>query len=99
MASIKKNIKEDFPIFQRKILEKDLIYFDTAASAQKPIHVINELKDFYSNSYSNVSRGVHTLCVDATYKYEGAREKVKNFINANSENEIIFTKMLLRRLI
>ena len=92
MTSIKKNIKEDFPIFQRKILEKDLIYFDTAASAQKPIHVINELKDFYSNSYSNVSRGVHTLCVDATYKYEGAREKVKNFINAKSENEIIFTK-------
>ena len=92
MTSIEKNIKKDFPIFQRKILEKDLIYFDTAASAQKPTSVINEHKNFYANSYSNVSRGVHTLCVDATYKYEGAREKVKKFINANSENEIIFTK-------
>ena len=89
---INSNIKNDFPIFSKKILEKDLIYFDTAASAQKPELVTKEISDFYSNHYSNVSRGVHTLSVESTFKYEDARKKVKNFINAKSENEIIFTK-------
>ena len=86
------NIKDDFPILSRKILNKDLIYFDTAASAQKPKSVIDEINDFYNNHYSNVSRGVHTLSVESTFKYEDSRKKVKNFINAKSENEIIFTK-------
>ena len=89
---INSNIKEDFPIFNKKILNKDLIYFDTAASAQKPKTVIDEINDFYNNHYSNVSRGVHTLSVESTFKYEDSRKKVKNFINAKSENEIIFTK-------
>ena len=89
---ISEKIREDFPILSKKILDKDLIYFDTAASAQKPLVVTNELSKFYKESYSNVSRGVHTLCVDSTFKYEGAREKVKKFINASSTNEIIFTK-------
>ena len=89
---INSNIKNDFPIFSKKILEKDLIYFDTAASAQKPELVTKEISDFYSNHYSNVSRGVHTLSVESTFKYEDARKKVKNFINAKSEDEIIFTK-------
>ena len=89
---INSNIKEDFPIFSKKILNKDLIYFDTAASAQKPKTVIDEIDDFYKNHYSNVSRGVHTLSVESTFKYEDSRKKVKNFINAKSENEIIFTK-------
>ena len=86
------NIKNDFPIFSKKILDKDLIYFDTAASAQKPELVTKEISDFYSNHYSNVSRVVHTLSVESTFKYEDARKKVKNFINAKSEVEIIFTK-------
>ena len=86
------NIKDDFPIFKKKILNKDLIYFDTAASAQKPKIVINEINNFYNNHYSNVSRGVHTLSVESTFKYEDSRKKVKDFINAKSENEIIFTK-------
>ena len=89
---INSNIKNDFPIFSKKILDKDLIYFDTAASAQKPELVTKEISDFYSNHYSNVSRGVHTLSVESTFKYEDARKKVKNFINAKSQDEIIFTK-------
>ena len=89
---LKENIRADFPALNKKILKNDLVYFDTAASAQKPSVVINELSDFYSSHYSNVSRGVHTLCVEATFKYEDARKKVQKFLNANSENEIIFTK-------
>ena len=63
------NVRKDFPILSKKILEKkDLIYFDTAASAQKPNTVINETNDFYKNHYSNVSRGVHTLSVESTFR-------------------------------
>jgi len=91
-ALLNSNIKDDFAIFEKKILNKDLIYFDTAASAQKPKIVINEINDFYNNHYSNVSRGVHTLSVESTFKYEDSRKKVKDFINAKSDNEIIFTK-------
>ena len=87
------NVRKDFPILSKKILEKkDLIYFDTAASAQKPNTVIDETNDFYKNHYSNVSRGVHTLSVESTFRYEDARKKVQKFLNARSENEIIFTK-------
>ena len=89
---LKKNLRNDFPSLTKKILSNDLVYFDTAASAQKPSVVIEALGDFYANHYSNVSRGVHTLCVEATFKYEDARKKVQKFINAKSENEIIFTK-------
>ena len=92
LINLKKDLRADFPALNKKILDKNLIYFDTAASAQKPQSVIDELSSFYSNHYSNVSRGVHTLCVEATFKYEDARKKVQNFINAKSENEIIFTK-------
>jgi cysteine desulfurase/selenocysteine lyase len=92
LIDLKKDLRADFPVLNKKILDKNLIYFDTAASAQKPQSVIDELSSFYSNHYSNVSRGVHTLCVEATFKYEDARKKVQKFINAKSENEIIFTK-------
>ena len=92
MLDIKK-IRDDFPILNKKILnEKDLVYLDTAASAQKPKVVLDEINSFYSNNYANVSRGVHTLSVESTFKYEDARKKVQKFINANSEREIIFTK-------
>ena len=90
---LSQNIRNDFPILSKKILEKNnLVYFDTAASSQKPSTVINETNDFYQNHYSNVSRGVHTLSVESTFRYEDARKKVQKFINAKSENEIIFTK-------
>ena len=90
---IHKDIRKDFPILSKKILKtKDLIYFDTAASAQKPQVVIDELNQFYKSHYSNVSRGVHTLSVESTLRFEDARKKVQSFINAKSENEIIFTK-------
>ena len=92
MLDIKK-IRDDFPILDKKILDnKDLIYLDTAASAQKPKVVIDEINNFYSNNYANVSRGVHTLSVESTFRYEDARKKVQKFINADSEREIIFTK-------
>ena len=92
MIDVKK-IRDDFPILNRKILDnKNLVYFDTAASAQKPQIVIDEISNFYSNNYSNVSRGIHTLSVESTFKYEDARKKVMKFINADSEKEIIFTK-------
>ena len=92
MLDIKK-IREDFPILNKKILDsKELVYLDTAASAQKPKVVIDEINSFYSNNYANVSRGVHTLSVESTFKYEDARKKVQKFINAGSEREIIFTK-------
>ena len=90
---LSQNIRNDFPILSKKILEKNnLVYFDTAASSQKPNTVINETNDFYQNHYSNVSRGVHTLSVESTFRYEDARKKAQKFINAKSENEIIFTK-------
>lgn len=92
MIDIQK-IRDDFPILKKKILnDKDLVYLDTAASAQKPQVVIDEINSFYCNNYSNVSRGVHTLSVESTFKYEDARKKVQKFINADSESEIIFTK-------
>ena len=92
MLDIKK-IRDDFPILDKKILDnKDLVYLDTAASAQKPKVVIDEINNFYSNNYANVSRGVHTLSVESTFRYEDARKKVQKFINADSEREIIFTK-------
>ena len=92
MLDIKK-IRDDFPILNKKILnDKNLVYLDTAASAQKPKVVLDEINSFYSNNYANVSRGVHTLSVESTFKYEDARKKVQKFINANSEREIIFTK-------
>ena len=92
MLDIKK-IRDDFPILDKKILDnKDLVYLDTAASAQKPKVVIDEINSFYSNNYANVSRGVHTLSVESTFRYEDARKKVQKFINADSEREIIFTK-------
>ena len=92
MLDIQK-IRDNFPILKKKILnDKDLVYLDTAASAQKPQVVIDEINSFYCNNYSNVSRGVHTLSVESTFKYEDARKKVQKFINADSEREIIFTK-------
>ncbi len=85
-------IRADFPILAQKIRNKPLIYLDNAASCQKPNQVIDCLSDFYRQDYSNIHRGVHTLSQRATDQYEQARDKVKNFINAASEKEVIFVR-------
>ncbi len=77
-------IRADFPILQQQIRNKPLVYLDNAATTQKPNCVIDCISDFYRQDYANVHRGVHTLSVRATDQYEGARETVKDFINAQS---------------
>ncbi len=87
-----KTIKSQFPIFSKKINNKPLVYLDSSNSSQKPISVLNSLDYFYRNEFSNVGRSIHSLAVNATNKFEETRMSVKNFINANSKDEIIFTK-------
>ena len=86
------NIKSQFPIFSQKINGKPLVYLDSSNSSQKPISVIKRLNDFYKNEFSNIGRSIHSLAVNATNKFEETRMSVKNFINAKSIDEIIFTK-------
>ncbi|WP_347986269.1 cysteine desulfurase [Methylomonas sp. AM2-LC] len=85
-------IRADFPILSDKIRNKPLVYLDNAASCQKPQAVIDSLVQVYSHEYANIHRGVHTLSVRATDRFEAAREKVQHFINAASEKEIIFVR-------
>lgn len=89
---INQEIKSYFPILNQEINGHPLIYLDSAATSQKPVQVIEALKDYYEQDNANVHRGVHTLGNRATEKYEGAREKVRKFINANSMEEIIFLR-------
>ena len=86
------NIKSQFPIFSKKINGKQLVYLDSSNSSQKPLSVINRLDDFYKNEFSNIGRSIHSLSVNATNKFDETRISVKNFINASSKDEIIFTK-------
>ncbi|MGZ5050535.1 MAG: SufS family cysteine desulfurase [Methylobacter sp.] len=85
-------IRADFPILAEKIRNKPLVYLDNAASCQKPQAVIDSIVHLYSHDYANVHRGVHTLSVRSTDKFEAARTKVKEFINAASDKEIIFVR-------
>ena len=85
-------IREQFPILDQEVNGHPLVYLDSSATAQKPIQVIEAVDSYYKLSNSNVHRGVHTLGSRATDLYEGAREKVKNFINAKSSTEIIFNR-------
>ncbi|MGR8935712.1 MAG: SufS family cysteine desulfurase [Gammaproteobacteria bacterium] len=85
-------IRADFPILQQQIRGKPLVYFDNAATCQKPQAVIDSISHLYSHDYANVHRGVHTLSERSTAAYENAREKVKNFINAASTKEIVFVR-------
>ena len=87
-----KKIREDFPILGREINGKQLVYFDNAATTQKPQAVIDSLVDYYQNYNANVHRGVHSLSMEATDKYEEAREKVAAFINAESSDCLIWTR-------
>ena len=85
-------IRADFPILAEKIRNKPLVYLDNAATCQKPKAVIDSIVHLYSHDYANVHRGVHTLSVRSTDRFEDARTKVKEFINAASEKEIIFVR-------
>ncbi|TWM30300.1 Cysteine desulfurase SufS [Bacillus paralicheniformis] len=87
-----KDIREQFPILSQQVNGHDLVYLDSAATSQKPRVVIETIDEYYNSYNSNVHRGVHTLGTKATDGYEGAREKVRKFINAKSMQEIIFTR-------
>ena len=86
------SIRAQFPILRREVNKKLLVYLDNAATVQKPISVIESITHYYSNTNANVHRGVHTLSQEASAAYELARKKVQQFLNANEDQEIIFTK-------
>ena len=86
------NIKSQFPIFSKKINGKPLVYLDSSNSSQNPLSVINSLDNFYKNEFSNIVRSIHSLAVNATNRFEETRISVKNFVNAEFKEEIIFTK-------
>src|ERR1700744_5308954 len=85
-------IRKDFPILAMEVYGKPLVYLDNAASAQKPNAVLDRINQAYTTKYANVHRGLHFLANAATEAYEGAREKVRGFINAGRKEEIIFTR-------
>jgi cysteine desulfurase / selenocysteine lyase len=90
--TIADRVRQDFPILHQQIEGKPLIYFDSAASSQKPQAVLNTLLNYYQQDNANVHRGAHTLSGRATDAYEGARDKVARFINAARREEIIYTR-------
>ncbi|MFZ4525441.1 MAG: SufS family cysteine desulfurase [Chlorobium sp.] len=85
-------IRKDFPVLHQKIHGKPLAWFDNAATTQKPLSVINAVAQFYATDNSNIHRGAHTLAARATDAYEGAREKIRQFIGAGSTSEIIYVR-------
>jgi len=85
-------IRADFPILQREIHGKPLVYFDTAASSQRPLAVIEAVDSVYRNHNANIHRGVHTLSQEATEMHEAARAKIAKFINAPSDQECVFVR-------
>ena len=85
-------IRTDFPALNMRVYGKPLVYLDNAASAQKPQAVLDRLTQAYETEYANVHRGLHYLANAATEAYEGAREKVRGFLNAEKSEEIIFTR-------
>ena len=85
-------IRRDFPILGRRVHDKPLVYLDNAATAQKPQCVIDAIAEYYYSINANIHRGVHTLSVAATEAYEGARRKVRSFINAARVEEIVFVR-------
>lgn len=85
-------IRKSFPVLEREVKNKLLVYLDNAATSQKPQEVIDALNYYYSNYNANIHRGIHTLAEEATAAYEATRNTVKDFINAASTDEIIFTR-------
>lgn len=90
--TLAQKVRPDFPILNQEIHGKLLVYLDNAATSQKPVQVLDALRHYYDFDNANVHRGVHTLSGRATDAYEGAREKVAKFVNAASEQEIIYTR-------
>ncbi len=82
------DIRKDFPIFQNR----DIAYLDSGATTQKPVQVINAIKEFYEKYNANPHRGAYSLSMQATEKYEETRDKIQKFINAKHREEIIFSK-------
>lgn len=85
-------IRKDFPILEREVRGKPLVYLDTAASAQKPRAVLEAIQNFYQNGYANIHRGVYQLSAEATSLYEAGRDDVQRFIGANDRREIVFVR-------
>ena len=85
-------IRSDFPILSQEVYGKPLVYFDNAATSQKPQIVIDKISEMYEHKNSNIHRGVHYLSNQATEAYEEARRKVQHFINAMHTHEVVFTK-------
>ena len=85
-------VRADFPILSQKVFDQPLVYFDSAASAQKPRQVIEAMSDTYETCYANVHRGVHRMSQLTTDAFEAGREKVARFLNAGSADEIVFTR-------
>ncbi len=90
--TIAQKVRNDFPILHQEINGKPLIYFDSAATSQKPLFVLDTWRDYYERYNANVHRGAHILSAKATDAYEGARDKIAAFINAASRNEIVYTR-------
>ena len=91
-------LRADFPIFEQKIHGKPLAYLDSAVTSQKPRQVLDAMRTFYETSYANVHRGVYTLSELATAEFEGARQKIADFLGASSPREIIFTRQATEAL-
>ena len=87
-----KKIRNDFPILQREVYGRPLVYLDNAATTQKPLCVLDAMREEYLNVNANVHRGVHYLSQQATDLHEAARERVRQFINARKTEEIVFTR-------
>jgi cysteine desulfurase/selenocysteine lyase len=85
-------VRQDFPILHQTVNDHPLVYLDNAATSQKPLAVLDAIQDYYQQYNSNVHRGIHALSAKATDAYEAARQKITRFINANSYQEIVFTR-------
>ena len=85
-------IRQDFPILHQQVHDRPLVYLDNAASSQKPVQVIDAISNYYRHDNANVHRGVHKLSQRATDAYEGSRSKVRGFLNAKSDKEIVFVR-------
>ena len=88
-------IKKEFPIFDEKIQNNDLVYLDSANSSQKPKVVLDRINEFYTKQFSNVGRSVHYLAVAATNLYENTRSSVQKYINAKDKNDEPITEIIL----
>src|ERR1041384_1576076 len=86
------SIRKQFPVLNRMVKGNPLVYFDNAATSQKPQAVIDELIKYYKDYNANIHRGIHTLAEEATATYENTRDTVQDFIHASSRDEIIFTR-------